>query len=192
MGNCHPDLHHHELPHGVRLQGPAWWQPGDAIARPLSHEEIGHVSRPGRPSCCTRRRRAQRQWYEMPQNPRQPHRARLVPRHDGPVEDRTAMEHAAVHVRSPAPVPRDVRRDQPEHPVPLEMERATSTAARQEECALTRRHDTAEQAHHAGVRRPVPQRGDDQGPGARMARRRGTRRPSQPELGSSGSCVACA
>ena len=45
------------------------------------------------------------------------------------------------------------------------------------------RHDTAERAHHAGHRRAVPQCGDDQRPGARMARHRGTRRPSQQELG---------
>ena len=43
-------LHHHELPHGVRLQRLGWWQPGDAIARPLSHEEIAHVSTPAAPA----------------------------------------------------------------------------------------------------------------------------------------------
>ena len=51
-----------------------------------------HSSRPGH---CTRRRRAQRHRYEAPQNPRR-HRARLVPRRDGPVEDGTAMGRAAV------------------------------------------------------------------------------------------------
>ena len=55
-------------------------------------------------------------------------------------------------------VSRDVRRDQPEHSLPLETERATSSTARQEDFAVTRRHDTAQRAHHAGVRRPVPQR----------------------------------
>ena len=39
-------LHLHELPHGVRLQRQDWWQPGDAIARPLTHEEITHTSTP--------------------------------------------------------------------------------------------------------------------------------------------------
>ena len=29
-------LHHHELPHGVRLQRPAWWRPGETIDRPLT------------------------------------------------------------------------------------------------------------------------------------------------------------
>ena len=43
-------LHHHELPHGVRLQRPGWWQPGDAIARPLAHEEIANVSTPAAPA----------------------------------------------------------------------------------------------------------------------------------------------
>ena len=33
-------LHHHELPRDVRPHQLDWWQPGDAIARPLSHEKI--------------------------------------------------------------------------------------------------------------------------------------------------------
>ena len=57
-------------------------------------------------------------------------------------------------------------------------ERATSSTTRQEEFAVTRGHDTVQRAHHASDRRLVPQRGDDQEPGARTARRRGTRRPS--------------
>ena len=93
------------------------------------------------------------------------------------------MGHAAVLVRGPASVPRDVRRDQPEHSLPLETECATSRDARQEKHVIARRHDAAERAHHAGDRRAVPQRGDGQRPGARMARRRGTRRPSLPEMG---------
>ena len=60
------------------------------------------------------------------------------------------MEQAAVLVRRPAAVPRDVRRDQPKHSLPLETELATSSTARQEQFALTRRHDAAERAHHAG------------------------------------------
>ena len=93
------------------------------------------------------------------------------------------MGHAAVLVRGPATLPRDVRRDQPEHSLSLEAERATSRDARQENFAVARRHDTAKRAHHAGDRRPVPQCGDDQRPGARMAQRRGTRRVSQPKMG---------
>ena len=77
--------------------GRAGGNPGDTIdPRPLTHEEIAHVSTPcaasGHPSHCTRRRRAQRQRGKAPQDPRRPHRARLVPRHVHlPVEDRTAM-----------------------------------------------------------------------------------------------------
>ena len=52
--------------------------------------------------------------------------------------------------------------------LPLETELATNSTARQEDFALTRRHDTAERAHHAS------QRGDDQRLSARLARRRGT------------------
>ena len=59
------------------------------------------------------------------------------------------MEHVAVLVRSPAPVLRDVRRDQPEYSQPLETERTSRSTARQEGFAV-----------NAGVRRLVPQRGD--------------------------------
>ena len=54
-------LEHHELPHGVRLQRLAWWRPGEAIDRPLTHEELDHTktppclhSRASHPSRCTR------------------------------------------------------------------------------------------------------------------------------------------
>ena len=36
----HHTLEHHDLPHGVRLQRPAWWRPGEAIDQPLTHEEL--------------------------------------------------------------------------------------------------------------------------------------------------------
>ena len=39
-------LNHHELPHGIRLQRPAWWRPGEAIDRPLTHEELAHIKTP--------------------------------------------------------------------------------------------------------------------------------------------------
>ena len=76
-----------------------------------------------------------------------------------------------------------VRRDQPEHSLPLQTERATSRDARQEKSADTCRHDSAQRAHHAGDRRLVPRRDDYQEPGARMARYRGTRSPSRRYLG---------
>ena len=62
------------------------------------------------------------------------------------MEKRAAMGHAAVLVRSPASVPRGVRRDQPEHSPPLETERATNRDALPENFAVTRGHDTAERA----------------------------------------------
>ena len=67
-------LHHHELPHGVRLQRADWWQPRDAIARPLTHEGKAYVRTPAEPTApaAASRRRAQRQWYEAPQSPRRP------------------------------------------------------------------------------------------------------------------------
>ena len=39
-------LEHHELPHGVRLQRPVWWRPGEAIDRSLTHEELAHIKTP--------------------------------------------------------------------------------------------------------------------------------------------------
>ena len=42
------------------------------------------------------------------------------------------------------------------------LERATNSTSRQEDFAVTRRHDMAQRAHHAGLQRPVLQCGDDQ------------------------------
>ena len=39
-------MNHHELPLGIRLQRPVWWRPGEAIDRPLTHEELAHVKTP--------------------------------------------------------------------------------------------------------------------------------------------------
>ena len=56
-------LEHHELPHGVRLQRPVWWRPGEAIDRPLTHEELAHTKTPAaapvedEPSCSASKRR---------------------------------------------------------------------------------------------------------------------------------------
>ena len=179
-------LHHHELPHVSAFSGRAGGEQ-ETPSPDRSHTRRSPSALPVPP------------WPPWPPQPPQPlqssktspaaaargrpHRARLVPRHAGPVEDTTTMEHAAVLVRSPAPVPRDVRRDQPEHSPPLETERTTRSTARQENSAVTVRRDTAERAHHAVVRRLVLQCGDDQRPGARMAPPRGVRRPFQLQLG---------
>ena len=56
-------LEHRELPHEVRLQRPVWWRPGEAIDRPLTHEELAHVKTPAAapvedgPSCSASKRR---------------------------------------------------------------------------------------------------------------------------------------
>ena len=180
-------MNHHELPHGIRLQRPAWWRPGEAIDRTLTHEELARIKTPraapatpaaapveDEPSGSASKRRKVHV---------EPHRPRLVPRHAGPVEDRAAMGHAAVLVRGPAPVPRDVRRHRQEHSLPLEAERSTSSAAWQEDFADASRHDAAERAHHESHRRPVLERGHDPRLGARVARRRGARRASLLLLG---------
>ena len=97
-------LHHHEFPHGVRLQRPGWWRPRDTIARPLTHTRrsptsalpVPHptaaafpVAAPSKdePSDSTAKRRKVHV---------DPHRARLVLRHVPPVEDRAVMGHAAL------------------------------------------------------------------------------------------------
>ena len=92
----------------------------------------GDQERPSPDSSHTRRSPTSK----TPQSPRRLHRARLVPRHVPPVGESAAMGRAAVFVRNPALVPRDVRRGQPEHSVPLETERATSSAARQGNSAV--------------------------------------------------------
>ena len=124
-----------------------------------------HSGRPGRPSRCTRRRRAQRQRHEAPQNPCGPHRAR--PGRDGPVEDRAAMEHAAVLVRGPAPVPWRVRRDQQ----PRTAANAAHWKQRSSAKYILRVSDAL-----------CLSEGDDHEFGARVAQGRGTRRSSQPNL----------
>ena len=165
-------LHKHELPHGVRLQRARLVSDQETtIGQPLTHEDQRAMCRtPAAPAGAlvedepkgsgSKRRKIQ---VDL-------HRARLVLRHVGPLEDRTAMEHAAVLVREVQRlVRRDVPRDQPEHSLPLETERTSRSTARQGDFAVTRRHDTAERAHHGGDRRPVPQRGDDQRLGVRLA-----------------------
>ena len=149
------------------LQRPAWWRPGETIDRPLTHEEIAYVSTPSaatalvedEPSGSASKRRKDpivRDWsLDMLDQ----------------VEDTTTMGHAAV--------PRDIRRGQQEHSALLEAEHTTSNTAWQEDFAVTRRHDTAERARHAGYIRPVPECGNDPRLGARMARRKGTRRASR-------------
>ena len=145
--------------------------------QPLSHEEIAQVSTPAAPASPaapvaalvedeprgsgTRRRKIHvdpivREW--------------LLDVMDQWRTERRS-EHAAVLVRSPAPVPQDVRRDQPEHSL-YRRKRSAPAAAQlgRRDFAVTRRHDRAERAHHAVDRRPVPQRGDDWRLGARIAR----------------------
>ena len=39
-------MNHHELPQGISLQRPAWWRPGEAIDRTLTHEELARIKTP--------------------------------------------------------------------------------------------------------------------------------------------------
>ena len=183
------NLHHHELPHDVRLQQPGCWQPQDATARPLTHEEIAHVSTPAAPAAPAaalvedepsgsgaKRRKIDvdpivRDWFPDVMD-------------QWRTEQRWGIQQRLCEVWRLC-----LRRDQPEHSLPLETERTTSSTARQENCCLTRRDDTAQRARHAGDRRPVSQRGDDQRLGARLARGRVDVPASG---GSDSSCSGCA
>ena len=161
---------HHEPPRAPAGHPLAGWRPGEAIDRPLTHEELAIIKTPcAAPAAAPGGSASKR---------------RKV--HVDPIDRDWFLDmlgHAAVLVRGPALVPRDVRRDQPEHSLSLEAERATSSAAWQEKNAVARRHDAAQRAHHEGDRRPVLGRGHDPRLGARMARRRGARRASLLFLG---------
>ena len=39
-------MNHHALSQGIRLQRPAWCRPGEAIYRPLTHEELANIKTP--------------------------------------------------------------------------------------------------------------------------------------------------
>ena len=36
-------MNHHQLPQGISIQRPAWWRPGEAIDRSLTHEELAII-----------------------------------------------------------------------------------------------------------------------------------------------------
>ena len=171
--------HHHELPHGVSSQRPGWWQPGDAIARPLSHEEMAHVSTPAAPAAPAAPVAA------LVEGEPSGSGAKRCEIHVDPIvrdwlldvmdqwrtERRWGMQQCLCEVRRLCPGvfdginPNTPYRWKRNAPAAAQLDRKTS-------------RDTAERVHHAGDRRPVLQRADDQRLGATMAQRRGTRRPS--------------
>ena len=159
-------LNHHE---GIRLQRSAWCRPGEAIDRPLTHEEHAHIKTP----CAAA----------------------------APVEDEpsgSVSKRRKIHID---PIARDWfldMLDQWRTDRRWDMQRCLCEVQRlcpelfvginpntpyrwkrsgQKKHTFARRHDAAQRAHHAGDRRAVPELGDYQGPGVRMARRNGTRRP---------------
>ena len=147
-----PYSNHNELPRGVRSQRPDWWRQGGALTRPLTHEEVVHTSttcapHPPTPAAAlvedepsgsaAKRHKVNvdpflRDWFLDMLDHWRTERQWGIPRCLGEVQRLC---------------PWDVRRDQPEHSVPLETERGST--AWQEKSALTRRHDTAERAHPA-------------------------------------------
>ena len=113
-------LNHHELPHGIRLQRPAWWRPGEAFdprQPPQPLHSLNTSPAAALPSAA--------------RSTSTPSPATGFSTCWTSGGKRAAMGHAAVLVRGPASVPQNVRRDQPEHSLPLETERATSRDARQ-------------------------------------------------------------
>ena len=164
-------MNRHELPQGIRLQRPSWWRPGEAIDRPLTHEELAHIKTPcAAPSAAvvedepsgsgSKRRKVHvdpiaRDWF-------------LDMLDQWKTERRWDMRRCLCEVQRLCP-----------GSLPLEAERFTSSTAWQEKHAVARRHDTAQRAHHEGDRRAVLERGHDPRLGARVARRRGARRASQ-------------
>ena len=147
-------LHHHELPHGC------------AIDRPLTHEEIAHTSTP-----CT-----------APAAPAAvPGAAKSTPipscaagsSTQWRTERQWDMQRFLCKVwRLCARNVRRVHRNTPNR-----WKRTAPAEAPLGRITLLSPADMI-----ASIRRPVPQRGDDQEPGARMAPRRGTRRPSRRDL----------
>ena len=142
---------HHELPHGVRLQQrPGWWRPGVTIARPLTHEEIVP------PALLARQ-----PLHSLKTSPAAAVRCAI---HADPVVgdrfldmlDRCRTERRWGMHRRLAEVRRLCARmfdGINQNTVPLETERAACITARQEDS-----RDTAQRAHHASDRGPVPQR----------------------------------
>ena len=164
-------LEHHELPHGVRLQRPVWWRPGEAIDRSLTHEELAHTktprAAPGTPAAA----------HSLKTSPaavvRSAARSRSTPlpaigsstcwTSGGESGDGTCSGACA---RSSVCAPGCSTGSTRTLPI-------AGNGARHEQrrlagglCADTSRHDTAERAHHGGDRRPVLERGHDQRLGA--------------------------
>ena len=145
-------LHHHELPHGVRLQ-PGWWRPGVTIAPPLTHEEIVHSSlaaptaalvedEPNRSTAKRRKVHADfvvRDWFLDMMEKWKTQRRWDMQRRLCDVQRLCPRMYNGISRNAPYRWKRSVPR-----PAPL------------------RRHDTAERAHLASDRRPVPRRADDQ------------------------------
>ena len=98
-------------------------------------------------SRCTRWRRAQQQHGKTPQSPGRPHRARLVPRHAGPLQgqnDDGACSVAWVKSSDFCPGMFDgINPNSTSYRWKTERALKSSTA-RQEKYALARRHDTAD------------------------------------------------
>ena len=171
-------LHHHEVPRGVRLQRPDWWRPGGAIARPLTHEKIAHTRTPCAASAAalvedepsgsgTKRRNIHVpvvcDWF-------------LDMLDQWKAERRWSMQRCLGEVWRLCPgmfdginqnTPHRWKRSAPAE-APLGRKTLLSPAG---------------MTHPASVRRPVPECGHDPRLGARMARRRGTRRASRSKVG---------
>ena len=180
-------MNHHELPRGISLQRPAWWRPGEAIDRTLTHEELARIKTPraapatpaaapveDEPSGSGSKRRKilvdpiARDWFlDMLDQWRR--------------ERRWDMQRCLCEVQRLCPGVFDgVDKN-----TPYRWKRSAPRAETRGRRSLLSPADMTRLSEHImrGDRRHVLERGDDQRLGVRMARRRGARRASRRYLG---------
>ena len=138
-------LRHHELPHVIRLERPVWWRPGESNDWPLTHKELAHIKTPraaaaipaapatvlveGEPSGCVSKRRKThvdpivRDWPLDMLDPWKTARRWGVQRCLGEVQRLCPGMFDGIN---------------PEHSLPLETERTTSSSAWQETAGCIR------------------------------------------------------
>ena len=170
-------LNHHELPHGIRLQRPVWWRPGEAIDRPLTHEELAHTKTP----------------RVAPATPAaalvEDERASKRRKDQWKTERRWDMRRCLCEVQRLCPGVFDGI----DPNTPYRWKRSAPRAETRGRRTLLSPADTTRLSEHimrvtdvlclSAVTIHV---------GARVARRRGARRASPATAGSSSSCMACA
>ena len=163
--------------------------------RPAAHARGARFHRD--PSCrcsCTRRRRAQLQHSEAPQDSRVPHCPRLVPGYAGAMADRAALGHAAVLARGPASLCPGMFDDVHQKNAPIAGSRSAPRSETRGRKSMLSPADMTRLSEHIMRITDVlcPQCCNSTAPCARMARRNGASTCAPVESGSESSCTACA